>query len=87
MQVHFDIPEDLASRIAPTSRQLNRVGLEAFVLEHIRSGKLTVAQARPLLGIDDRFEMDGFLKARGVFQETKPDEIEADMASARRFLK
>jgi hypothetical protein len=87
MRVHFDIPEDLATRIAPNSQQLNRLGLEAFALEGIRSGKLTVAQARRLLGIEDRFEMDGFLKARGFFLETKPDDIEGDIVGARRFLK
>jgi hypothetical protein len=46
---------------------LARAALEAVALEGVRSGKLTVSQARRLLGIESRYEMDGFLKAHGVF--------------------
>src|SRR6266487_6800777 len=38
-----------------------------LVAEAVRSGKLTILQARTLLGIWSRYEMDGFLKACGVF--------------------
>jgi hypothetical protein len=41
---------------------VREVGEQAF-----RAGKHTVSQARRLLGIPSRYEMDGFFKAHGVF--------------------
>ena len=50
-------------------------------------GNLTVSQARRLLGIESRYEMDGFLKAHGVFLDLTLEDVrrdsEAALASAR----
>jgi hypothetical protein len=62
MRVTLELPEDLAQRFAPDARGLSRAALEALALEGVRSGRLTTAQARRLLGIQTRYEMDGFLK-------------------------
>jgi hypothetical protein len=67
MHVSLEIPEDLGRRIAADPGELPRAALEALALEAIRAGKLTVSQARRLLGIRSRYEMDGFLKTHGVF--------------------
>jgi len=57
--------------VSPRGRRrpadLARVALEAFVAESVRSGTLSVFQARQLLGIQLRYEMDGLLKKHGVF--------------------
>ena len=52
--------------------------MEALAAEGVRTGKLTVFQARRLLGIASRFEMDGFLKAHGVFLDIAPDDVRRD---------
>ena len=67
LHVSLEIPEDLGPRIAADPGELPRAVLEALALEGIRAGKLTVSQARRLLGIPSRYEMDGFLKTHGVY--------------------
>jgi hypothetical protein len=83
MQVSLEIPEDLGRRIAADPGELSRAALEGLALEAIRSGKLTVPQARRMLGIPSRYEMDGFLKAHGVFLELTLEDVRKDSEVAR----
>jgi hypothetical protein len=85
MQVSLEIPEDLGRRIAADPRELTRAALEGLALEAIRAGKLTVPQARRLLGIGSRYEMDGFLKAHGVFPDITLEDVRRDSEVARAF--
>lgn len=64
MQVTLEVPEDLARLLEKDADSLSRAALEALALEGVRSGRLTAVQARRLLGIRSRYEMDGFLKAQ-----------------------
>ena len=82
MDVHLEIPEELARRIASDASGLARAALEAIALEGVRSGKLTVSQARRLLRIDSRYEMDGFLKAHGVFLDLTLEDVHRDSEAA-----
>ena len=82
MEVHLEIPEELARRIASDASGLTRAALEAIALEGVRSGKLTVSQARRLLGIQSRYEMDGFLKAHGVVLDLTLDDVRRDSDAA-----
>jgi hypothetical protein len=66
MQVQFDVPENVARQYAADPGGVTRAALEALAIEGVRSGKLTIFQARQMLGIPSRYEMDGFLKAHGV---------------------
>ena len=83
MHVSLEIPEDLGLRIAPDPSELPQAALEGLALEAIRAGKLTVSQARRLLGISSRYEMDGFLKARGVFLDLTLEDVRRDSEVAR----
>ena len=87
MQVTLELPEDLARRFAADASGLSRAALEALALEGVRSGKLTVAQARRLLGIRSRYEMDGLLKAHGVMLSATIDDIRRDSETALAFSK
>ena len=87
MQVHLEIPEDLAKQLAPESGDLTRAAIEAVALEGGRSGKLTVSQGRRLLGLESRYEMDGFLKAHGVFLDLTLDDVRRDSDTAVAFSK
>jgi hypothetical protein len=87
MQVSLEIPEDLGRRIAADPGELPRAALEALALEAIRSGKLTVSQARCMLGIPSRYDMDGFLKAHGVFLELTLEDVRKDSEAARALSK
>ena len=65
MQIILEVPDDLAQQLAGDMETLSRIALEALALESIRSDKLSISQARRLLGISSRFEMDEFLKSHG----------------------
>jgi hypothetical protein len=83
VQVSLEIPEDLGRRIAADPGELPRAALEGLALEAIRAGKLTVSQARRLLGIRSRYEMDGFLKAHGVLLDLTLEDVRRDNEVAR----
>jgi len=85
MQVTLNLPEDLALLLAKDPPDLTRTALEALALEGIRAGKLSVAQARRLLGVSSRYEMDGFLKAHQMFLPLTPDDVRRDAETALRF--
>lgn len=82
MNVHIEIPEEFARQLASDSEGLARVALEALAAEGVRSGKLSVFQARRLLGIRSRHEMDGFLKAHGVFFDLTLEDVQRDSDAA-----
>ncbi len=87
MDIHLDVPEDVARRFAGEPGGITRVAIEALAVEGVRSGKLTVRQAREMLGIRSRYEMDGFLKAHGVPLPTTLEQIVADSETAIAFSK
>ena len=87
MRGHLEIPDDLASQLAPEPGDLTRMAIEAVALEGVRSGKLTVSQGRRLLGLESRYEMDGFLKAHGVFLDLTLDDVRRDSDTAAAFSK
>ena len=87
MQVHFDIPEDVARQFADAPGGVSRAALEALAVEGVRSGKLTVHQARQVLGIRSRYEMDGFLKTHGVLLADTIDDVVRDSRIAADFAK
>ena len=82
MDVHLEIPEELARQLASDPNGVARAALEAIALEGVRSGKLSVSQARRLLGIESRYEMDGFLKAHGVFLDLTLEDVRRDSDTA-----
>ena len=63
MQVTVELPDDLATHTDPA-----REALEAFAIAGYRSGALTPYQTRLLLGIETRYEFDGFLKQHQVWE-------------------
>jgi hypothetical protein len=82
MDIHFEVPEEFARHLASDPKGLARVALEALAVEGVRSGKLTTFQARRLLGIQSRYEMDGFLKAHGVFFDLTLQDVQKDTDAA-----
>ena len=87
MQVHLDVPEDVARQFAAEPGGITRAALEALAIEGVRTGKLTVHQARQMLGIASRYEMDGFQKAHGVLLPITLDDVVRDSKTATVFSK
>jgi hypothetical protein len=82
MQVRLDVPEDVAKQFAAEPGGITRAALEALAIEGVRSGKLTVHQARQMLGIASRYQMDGFLKEHGVLLPITMEDVVKDTNTA-----
>ena len=87
MHVHLDVPEEVARQFGDEPGGITRAAIEALALEGVRSGKLTEHQAREMLGIRSRYEMDGFLKVHGVPVPTMLEQIIGDSETAIAFSK
>ena len=84
MNVTVAIPDDLAARLGPEADLPRRV-LEALVLDAYRAGRLSNPELRELLGIESRYEMDGFLKAHGVYEDFTLEEIQGQVRAMERL--
>jgi hypothetical protein len=51
-------------------------------VEELRAGRITEVQLRKMLGLA-RIELDGFLKAHGVFQEYTIEDFETERRALR----
>ena len=86
MQVTIEIPNDIAEGLAAKNLEdLPRAVLEKVALEGYRSGDLSHAQVRRLLGFEHRLEVDAFLKERGVYLDYTVEDLEQDRETHRRL--
>lgn len=69
MEIIVTIPDELVSQIIPEGLDPSRQALEDMAVEAYRRHRLTGSQLRCLLGIPSRYELDAFLKRRGVWLE------------------
>jgi hypothetical protein len=79
MNVNVQIPDDLAKRLAASGDDLSRRALEGFALEEYKAGRITKAELRRLLGLETRYELDGFLKVHGVVADVTIDDLRRDL--------
>ena len=84
MEVTVTIPEDIAAQLHTRWQDLPRAALESLALEAYRSGTLTTAQLRRLLGFGSRYELDGFLKQAGIYLDYDLDDLKQDLETIRR---
>jgi len=85
VRITLEVPDDVAAGLAASGRDLPRTALEALALEGYRTGTLTQAQVRRLLGYQTRAEVDGFLKQHGVWLEYTLDDLDRDHEALRRL--
>ena len=90
MEITLTIPDDLARHIIPEGLDPARQALEDMAVAAYREHRLTGSQLRRLLAIPSRYELDAFLKKRGVWLEYTIDdfrregEITAPLLTKRR---
>ena len=82
MQITIELPEDIAEGLESKWKDLPRAALESLALEAYRSGALTAAQLRRLLGFQTRMEVDAFLKEHEIFDYSAAD-FEQDRETLR----
>jgi hypothetical protein len=78
MEVTVQIPDDLASRMNASGGDLSRRALEALAVEEFKNGHLTKPELRRLLGFETRYQLDGFLKSHGVYEDYTMEDFDHD---------
>lgn len=85
MQVTINLPEELIRYLGKDATELSRAAVEALVLEGVRSGRLSVAQGRRVLGFPSRHQMETFLKFHGVDLALTLEQVRSDSDNALAF--
>jgi hypothetical protein len=75
MTITVEIPDEFAGQIVAVGQEPARQALEDMAVEAYRAHRITGAQLRRLLGIPSRYELDVFLKKRGVWLEYTLDDF------------
>ena len=83
VNVSVSIPDDLAERLGAAGIDLSRRALEGFALEEYKAKHITKAELRRWLGIETRYELDGFLKAHEVWEDVTIDDLLRDLQDLR----
>jgi hypothetical protein len=83
MDVTVHIPDAIATRLCATGGDLSRRTLEGLALEEYKNGHITDPELLLLLGFQTRYELDGFLKTHGVYEDFTMEDFERDMADLR----
>ncbi len=80
MKITVQLPDDLVRHADP-----GREALEALAIEGYRSGALSHYEASQLLGLS-RFEFDGFLKDRNIYDHAYDvEDFEQDLETLRQL--
>jgi hypothetical protein len=79
------IPAALAAQLGGPGPALDRQAAEALAIQAYQAGTLTAYELRQILGIESRYELDGFLKARGVYEHVTLEDIHRDLEDLRAF--
>lgn len=86
MEVKISIPDEVAAELQPNGGDVSRKLLEMAALEGYKSGALTAYQVQQMLGLQNRIEVDGFLKSHGVWLEYSREDLERDRAALDALL-
>jgi hypothetical protein len=83
MDVAFSIPDELAERVGAAD-EVSRRALEAFSRAECQAGRLFESDLCQLLGFS-RYELDGFLKERGILHDYTLAELEREQETLDRL--
>jgi hypothetical protein len=86
MQVTVEIPDNLAAQLIRAGEDPSRAILEDALVQAYREEKISGPQLMEALGIETRYELDGFLKSRQVWIEYSLDELNHDREVMEKFL-
>lgn len=79
--VAVHIPANLADRLGGPGAALDRRATEATAIMAHQAGDLTAYELRLILGIETRYELDGYLKARGIYDPMTLEDLQRDLAA------
>lgn len=85
MRITLELPDEITRYLGDDTKALSRAALESLVLEGIRLRKLSSAQARRILGIASRHQMDAFLKSHNIELPLTLEQVKQDSDTALSF--
>jgi hypothetical protein len=85
MQVTVDIPDQFVRHLVPAGQDAARALLEEAVAGAYRDHRLTMEQARQLLGYGTRMQVNTFLQRHEISDYTIED-FDQDMATLGRIM-
>lgn len=80
MHISVDVPDELAPVLVRPGQDLASAALEGLGIEAYRQRRISAYQLRTLLGIPSRWDLDAFLKDRGV-ESYSSEDFEHDWAT------
>jgi len=83
MEITISLPEDIYESLRDRWGDVPRHALEAIAVEGYRTGALSEAQIRRLLGLETRFEVHALLKEHRVPLRYAQADLEEDLAAQR----
>jgi len=83
MRVTIQLPDDISEALAEQWDDVTRRSLEAIAVEAYRTGALTDAQVRRLLGLASRFQVHALLKEHHVPLRYTTADLEEDLEAQR----
>jgi len=88
MEIMLTIPDEVVPDLQNAgTRPLSRRALELLALDGYKSGKLTEYQVRLMLGFENRFEVDAFLKEHEVYYDYTIEDLARDSAALEELLR
>lgn len=83
MEVTISLPEDISESLRGQWGNVSRHALETIAVEGYRTGALSEAQVRRLLGLETRFEVHALLKDHRVPLRYAQTDLEEDLSALR----
>jgi len=66
MQVVVEIPDEFYQRILPAGQEPSRALLEEAALRAFCDDRIATHELQQILGFETQYQLDGFLKERGI---------------------
>lgn len=78
MQIKIALPDEVADSLSAKWGSVERKLMEMIAIEAYREGSISVGKVRELLGMETRWEIDTFLKEKGVDLTYNEADFQAD---------
>jgi hypothetical protein len=86
MAIMIQLPADIEQELRHQDPQLDDHARDQFVIANYQAGKLSTGDITVILGFETRFQAEGWLAARGVYQNYSLADLEADAKTLDRIL-
>jgi len=86
MQVVVEIPDEFSRQILPAGQDPSRALLEEAALKAFCEDRIAMHELRQILGFDTQYQLDGFLKERGIDHGAyNPEDLQHDILTMDRL--